>query len=104
MPTLDERIAKELEKLEQLKRQKRAQKAREKKRLHAISKDRWVIVGKIVETHFPQVLKLHPYRTEAENKSEFAPLEAFFSELASEGKTVCRLHEIMNSCTNPITQ
>jgi len=100
MLTLDERIAKERKKLEQLKRQKRAQKAREQKRLYAVNKDRWCIIGKIVEVHFPQVLSLQPYRTEAENKSEFAPLEAFFSELASDKQVAFRLRRRIEARTS----
>ena len=99
MTILDERIAKEREKLEQLKRQKRAQEAREKKRLNAVSKDRWCITGKIVEEFFPQILNLQPYRTEAVNKDEFAPLYEFFSELASDEKTICRLKELIEART-----
>jgi len=93
MSTLDERIAKGWEKLEKLKRQKRAQAVREKKRQAAIDKDRLLIIGKIVSEHFPEVLRFQPHRTEAENKTEFAPLTHFISVLAADINAVSQLKE-----------
>ena len=104
MPTINERIAKEREKLDQLMRRKRAQEAREKKRRDAINKDRRNIIGRYFEEYFPSLLQLHPHRTEAENKIEFASLIEFLSALASDEKIVCQLNELVNAHTKSVSQ
>jgi len=94
---IDERIAKEREKLEQLKRQKRAQEAREKKRKDAINKDRWMKIGIIFETKFQAVSQLTPRRTKAENDIEFAPLTEFISILAGDMGIVNKLNDMLTT-------
>ena len=80
-----------MEGVEQLKRQKKAQEAREKKKQEAIDKDRQRIIGRIVTEIFPEALRFQPSRVNADNKTEFAPLVAFLSELAADEEQLSRL-------------
>ena len=91
MPTLDERIQKETEKLEQLKRQKRAMEQREKKKERAIDTRRKIINGGLLEAYFPEFAAFTPKYTKEENEAEFAPLAHFLSALAADKETVARL-------------
>ena len=104
MSTINERIAKEREKLKQLNRKKRAQEAREKKKRDAINEERRSIVGRCFEEYFPSVLQLHPYRTEAEKKIEFAPLVKFFSALASDEKVIYQLKKLVEARGESVNQ
>ena len=100
MSSIDERIAKSIERTEQLKHQKKAQEAREKKRRIAIDKERQIIIGKTVAEFFPEVLCLHPSRNNAENQIEFAPLVNFMSELASDKELIERLKDRVSQRSN----
>jgi hypothetical protein len=87
MPTLDERIAKEQQKLDQLKRQKRAREQREKKIARAIDTRRKIIAGAIVLDIFPQFQSLQPKRNNEENYIEFEPLAKLLKDLRDGKKT-----------------
>jgi len=100
MPTLDERIARETQKLEQLKRQKKAQEAREKKNKRKIDTRRQIIIGGIVAKYFPEVLKFEPKYNNAENYIEFAPLANFLSVLNAQKDFVTQLKELAKQKAN----
>ena len=91
MPTLDERIAKEVEKLEQLKRQKRAHEAREKKKERAADTRQKIVAGAILLDIFPEYKNLVPQRNNADNNKEFEPLARFLSALAVRKDLVAQL-------------
>jgi len=81
MATLDERIARETEKLEKLKRQKRAKDQREQQKQRAVDTRRKIIAGAILLDIFPQFQSLQPKKNNEENYIEFAPLAEFLKEI-----------------------
>ena len=91
MGSITEKIEAARKRVAQLERQKRAQEIREKKARERINTRRNIIIGKMVEQYFPEVLEFIPRRTEAETKVEFAPLEHFISMLAADIEYVERL-------------
>lgn len=93
MPTLDERIALEREKLEQLQRRKRAQGQHEKECRRKDNERRKYIIGAMISQYFPEVENFQPRRTNAENDVEFAPLANFLSQLAADREYVTQLKE-----------
>jgi len=93
MQSFDDRINKQMERLEQLKRQKKAHEGRDKKRQEAISRERQRIVGAIFLEQFPEFSKCQPKRTMTENQIEFAILTHFISGLAANTEYISRLKE-----------
>ncbi len=93
MPTLDERIKKEQEKLEQLKRQKRARQQRDKKKERKTDTRRKILTGAILLDIFPQFQVLKPQKNNAENIIEFAPLANFLICLAEKKEWVAQLEK-----------
>ena len=90
LPTLDERIKKETEKLELLKRQRRAMIARENKITRAIEKRQNELTGEAFLAAFPEYRELRPQRTTVENQQEFEPLYYFLHELSADKEYVTR--------------
>jgi hypothetical protein len=90
MPTLDERIKKEMEKLEQLKRQKRAVIARENKQAQAIETRQKILAGEALLTVFPEFKEIIPKRTAAENQEAYKPMYYFLHELVTDKEYVSR--------------
>jgi hypothetical protein len=93
MDKLNSDIAKTEEKLEQLKRQKRAKEQRDKEARRKEETRLKIIIGAVVMSYFPQLQKLKPQKTNAENDAEFSKLAAFCSALADENETMARLEE-----------
>ena len=91
MGTLDERIARDAEKLQKLKRQKQAQLQRERQKERAIDTRRKIIAGAILLDVFPRFHQLQPQKNNAENHKEFAPLANFLKCLADNKVWVLRL-------------
>jgi hypothetical protein len=85
---INERIAKEREKLEQLKRLKKAEDAKAKKKQAAIDKDRDELFGNSFLKHFRGFLRVQPHRTAAKNEAIITFLDNYFSELAADERVV----------------
>jgi len=102
--TLDERIAREKQKLEQLQRQKRAQEQREKQKTRAVDTRRKIIAGAILLDIFPQFAGLQPQKNNAENNVEFAPLAQFLLCLADKKDLVAQLEREAGAKINPISR
>jgi hypothetical protein len=90
---IDELIIKSQKRTAQLKQQKKEREIREQKKQDTLSTRRKIIIGGIVEKYFPEVLKLQPQRTDAENEAEFALLETVISLMAQDQDYITRLKE-----------
>ena len=95
MSYINELAQKTDEKIEQLKRQKILQENRQKTIEQKINTRRKIIIGELFEERFTDVLKLMPGLTKAADKIEFAGLEKFILELASNAENVERLKEML---------
>ena len=91
MASITEKIEAARKRVAQLERQKRAQEIREKNAREKINTRRNIIIGKMVEKYFPEVLEFIPRWAEAEDKVEFAPLEHFLSMLAADIEYIERI-------------
>jgi hypothetical protein len=89
--SLDERIAKEKQKLKQLENEKRAKEAREKHKQKKIDDRRKIIAGAILLNYFPNYKTLNPTGSNAECEKEFAPLADFLACLAENKAWVSQL-------------
>ena len=79
--TLDERIAKEEQKLKQLKAEKHAEVQRKKEKERAIETRRKIILGGMVVKYFPQFNELQPKTSKDEEYIEFEPFANFLKEV-----------------------
>jgi hypothetical protein len=93
---IDDLIVKSQKRTAQLKQQKKERDIRERKQKEVITTRRKIIIGGIIEGYFPEVLKLQPQRTDAENEVEFALLEMVISLMAQDQDYIARLKEQAN--------
>ncbi len=93
MLTLDERLKRSQERTKRLEAEKREkdQRAASAKRKQDAVRHR--LIGELIAAHFPEVSQYQPKRTKAENKAEFAELDAVLSLLAEDKEYVSRLVE-----------
>ena len=91
MSVLKERIAQEINDWERLSGKKKAQTLLGKSDLSDNYIRRLILIGEIVITYFPELLRLTPQKTEAENEIEFSPLTTFFIFLSNRRNLLDRL-------------
>ena len=84
MLSIEEQIARSREKTKQLEAQKKVKDKREQAARRKLDSRRDTCIGNSFSKHFPWVSQFQPRRTEAENKTEFALLDAFLSLVASD--------------------
>ena len=90
---IDELINQSQDRVEQLKRRKILQDNKEKEKQDAINTRRYILIGKLICKYFPEVLKLQPRLTKAENNIEFKLLEVFISILADDKEYIGRIKQ-----------
>ena len=93
MPSLEERIKKEREKLDQLIQQQKGKEAREIDKQRKLDDRRKYIVGGDFLKIFPQFKSLQPKRKRAEEYIEFAPLAYFLICLSEKKDWVAQLEK-----------
>lgn len=96
MFNINNQIQKELEQVEQLKRRNKAKQIRSRNKSEKMNTRRFVIIGKIISTHFPEVLAFQPQRTNADNEIEFASVTNFVKWVALHKDYITMQQQISN--------
>lgn len=84
MSRIEEYTKGALERIEKLEHQRSMKKYREDEQKRKDDIRRYIIIGKMICRHFPDMMKYQPKHSDAENAEEFSDLEIVFSFVAEQ--------------------
>ena len=82
-----------ISRVEQLKNQRKSRERREQEAKRKLDTRRNIIIGELVCRYFPDVMRLQPQRSKADNAAEFEAFASILSTLANDTELLVRLKE-----------